>query len=58
MNQLEAMKARVNKIHDKRLKEKREGWIGPPVGRELSDKELFNKIYKQYESAWKKLARL
>jgi hypothetical protein len=58
MNQLEAMKARVEKRYREKLLEKRKGWIGLPVGRELSDKELFNKIYKQYKSAWKKLARL
>ena len=57
MNHLERMKARGKKLHDERILKKREGWIGPG-GNQLTDKELIDKILKQYASAWRKLARL
>lgn len=51
MNQLLKMIDRVEKRRNKKLEEKQREV-------EISDDELINKIYKQYKSAWKKLAKL
>lgn len=52
MDRLSAMKARV----DKRYQQKSERKV--KLIRELTDEELIDRIYKRYESAWKKLSRL